>query len=48
MSDEFTHHSLMVNNKITVDDILLAREKLEGIGLLKTFVKEKEDCKYFK
>ena len=43
MSDEFTHHSLMVNNKISLDDILLAREKLEGIGLLKTFVKEKED-----
>ena len=43
MSDEFTHHSLMVNNKLSLDDILLAREKLEGIGLLKTFVKEKED-----
>ena len=43
MSDEFTHHSLMVNNKISLDDILLAREKLEGIGLLKTFIKEKED-----
>ncbi len=43
MSDEFTHHSLMVNNKLSLDDILLAREKLEGIGLLKTFVKEGED-----
>ncbi|MBR2603820.1 MAG: DnaD domain protein [Bacilli bacterium] len=43
MSDEFTHHSLMVNNKISLEDILSAREKLEGIGLLKTFVKEKED-----
>jgi replication initiation and membrane attachment protein len=43
MSDEFTHHSLMVNNKINLEDILEAREKLEGIGLLKTFVKEKED-----
>ena len=43
MSDEFTHHSLMVNNKMSLDDILLAREKLEGIGLLKTFVKEKDD-----
>ena len=43
MSDEFTHHSLMVNNKINLNDILEAREKLEGIGLLKTFVKDKED-----
>ena len=43
MSDEFTHHSLMVNNKISLEDILVAREKLEGVGLLKTFIKEKED-----
>ena len=37
---EWTHHDLMTNTKLNLDNILTAREKLEGIGLLKTYCKE--------
>lgn len=40
MSDESTHHQLMTNMKLSLDDILEAREKLEAIGLLKTYLKK--------
>ena len=39
MSEEWTHHHLMTNMRIKLDNIKEAREKLEGIGLLKTYVK---------
>jgi replication initiation and membrane attachment protein len=39
MSNEYTHHHLMTNMKISLDEIVLARKKLEAIGLLKTYYK---------
>ena len=45
-SDEFTHHHLMVNMGLKLDYIIEAREKLEGIGLLKSFVKKDNVNKY--
>ncbi len=40
ISTEFTHHSLMATMRLKLEDILESREKLEGIGLIKTYVKE--------
>ena len=40
ISDELTHHHLMATMQLRLDDIVVAREKLEAIGLLKTFYKE--------
>lgn len=40
MSSEWTHHHLMGNLRIKLEEILEAREKLEAIGLLKTYVKK--------
>ena len=37
---EWTHHHLMVNMGLSLDLIIEAREKLEGIGLIKTFFKK--------
>lgn len=37
---EWTHHHLMVNMGLKLDYIIEAREKLEGIGLLRVFVKK--------
>ena len=39
MSDELTHHHLMSTMQLKLEDILIAREKLEAIGLLKTYIK---------
>ena len=43
MSMEENHHHLMTSMSMPLDRIVLAREKLEAIGLLKTFYKERED-----
>ena len=43
MSMEENHHHLMTSMSMPLDRIVFAREKLEAIGLLKTFFKEKED-----
>ena len=43
MSEENSHHHLMTNMRIKLEDIVVAREKLEAIGLLKTYVKNGED-----
>ena len=40
MSGEFTHHHLMSTMLLSLEDILIAREKLEGIGLIKTYLKK--------
>lgn len=40
MSDECSHHHLMTNLRIKLDDIIVAREKLEAVGLLKTYYKK--------
>lgn len=39
MSKENTHHHLMANTKLNLDDIVSARKKLEALGLLKTYFK---------
>ena len=40
ISTEYTHHNLMAIMRIKLEDILEAREKLEAIGLLKTYLKK--------
>lgn len=39
MSNDYTHHHLMTTMQLRLDDIVVAREKLEAIGLLKTYLK---------
>ncbi len=39
MSDELTHHHLMSTMQLKLPNIVIAREKLEAVGLLKTYVK---------
>lgn len=40
ISTEITHHHLMTTMRIRLDDIVEAREKLEAIGLIKTYIKK--------
>jgi len=40
MSEELTHHHLMATMQLKLEDILIAREKLEATGLLKTHFKK--------
>lgn len=40
MSDDFSHHHLMSYMQLRLDDVVMAREKLEAVGLLKTYVKQ--------
>ena len=40
LSGEYTHHHLMTSLRVKMDSIVTARKKLEGVGLLKTFVKK--------
>ncbi len=40
MSEDLTHHHLMANMQLKLEDIIIAREKLEAIGLLKTYMKK--------
>ena len=40
ISIEYTHHNLMAIMRIKLEDILEAREKLEAIGLLKSYLKK--------
>lgn len=40
ISTEYTHHNLMAEMRIKLEEILEAREKLEAIGLLKTYLKK--------
>ena len=37
ISTEYNHHHLMANMQLNLDEIIEARERLEGIGLLKVF-----------
>ncbi len=37
MSEEVTHHHLMSTMQLSLSDIVVAREKLEAVGLLKTY-----------
>ena len=40
MSNEFTHHHLVSNMHLSLEEITAARVKLEAIGLVKTYVKK--------
>lgn len=40
LSSEFTHHHILTNMMITINEFEDARSKLEAIGLLKTYVKK--------
>ena len=40
ISGEFTHHHLMATMLLSLDDIVIAREKLEAVGLIKTYMKK--------
>ena len=40
MSEDLTHHHLMSTMQLKLDDIVIAREKLEAIGLMKTYMKK--------
>ena len=40
ISTENTHHNLMTNTRLKLEDLLEAREKLEATGLLKTYLKK--------
>ena len=46
LSKEATHHHLMTNLSVSLELIKEARIKLEGIGLLKTYVKKDEINSY--
>ena len=46
MSIDHTHHHLMTIMKSSIDTIKIARESLEGVGLIKTFYKEGEPNSY--
>jgi len=43
MSVEENHHHLMTSTSLNINEIISGREKLEAVGLLKTFYKEKEN-----
>ncbi len=40
MSEELTHHHLMATMQLKLEDIVIAREKLEAVGLMKSYVKK--------
>lgn len=40
MSEDQTHHHLMATMQLNLEDIVIAREKLEGVGLIKTYLKK--------
>ena len=40
MSGDLTHHHLMSTMQLKLDDIVVARKKLEAVGLLKTYFKK--------
>ena len=40
MCEDLTHHHLMNTMQLRLEDILISREKLEAVGLLKTYMKK--------
>lgn len=40
MSNEVTHHHLMSTMQLSLNDIAIARTKLEAVGLIKTYLKQ--------
>ena len=47
VSEEYTHHHLVTNMHLSLDEIVETRRKLEAIGLLKTFYKEENNTKSY-
>lgn len=47
MSLSYTHHHLMSIMKLKLSEIVEAREKLEAVGLLKSYVKEEDNVNNF-
>ena len=43
ISSDLTHDSLMTNLQISLEEIVEAREKLEALGLIKTYLKESSE-----
>jgi len=43
MSMEENHHHLISSTGLTLNELVMAREKLEAVGLLKSYVKETEE-----
>ena len=39
-SDDLMHHHLMTTMQLKLEDIIIAREKLEAVGLIKTYMKK--------
>lgn len=46
ISNEYTHHHLVTNMHMSLNEIVESRRKLEAIGLLKTFYKEENINNY--
>lgn len=46
ISKDYTHHHLMTIMKSSIDTIRIARESLEGVGLIKSYYKEGEPNSY--
>ncbi len=40
ISSDLTHHHLMATMQLRLEDIVIAREKLEAVGLIKTYMKK--------
>lgn len=40
MSDDLTHYHLMSTMKLRLESVIIAREKLEAVGLLRTYLKK--------
>ena len=46
MSEDFTHHHLMTSMQLKLEKIIESREKLEAVGLLKTYLKQEHVNNY--
>lgn len=40
MSEDLTHHHLITKMQLKLEDIVIARQKLEAVGLMKTYMKK--------
>lgn len=47
MSISYTHHHLMSTMKLSLNEIVEAREKLEAVGLLKAYIKDEDNVNNF-
>ena len=40
LSDDLTHHHIMTTMQLSLENIIIAREKLEAVGLIKTYMRQ--------